>query len=140
MLHRVTEPRRLAFRPSLVDLQEAVRTAAEEQERIDAQPKGEQDRKRYLELESQIIEHSEELNLRYVNWGLYAVQGLSVDDVEVTPANFVELAPKALFDEVLLQIRERTALGGAEIKNSQSPSTLSDPVDLTKAPTALTTA
>ncbi len=134
VLYRVTEPRRAAFRTTLVVLQEKIRVAVEEQEAIDKLAKESQDRNRWNELEEQIHVVSDQMNATWVKWGLHSID-LTIDDVPVTPDNFVELAPKALFDEVHAKIRERTALGGAEIKNSKSPSTSSDPVDSTATPT-----
>ncbi len=124
---RITEPLRIDFRSAIVESQRRIQDAVEEQEAIDAQPKAEQDRDRYRVLDELITNISDnEINPLWVSWWCIDVYSkladghrvnLEIDDIVITPANLRDIGPKALFDEVLLMVRQRASIGGAELGN-----------------------
>ena len=53
----------------------------------------------------------------YIDWGLAAVQGLSIDGQEATPGSLVELGPESLAEEIVATIRTQLELSEEERKN-----------------------
>lgn len=58
-----------------------------------------------------------EIDRLYVEWGLRAVEGLSLDGAAATPEMLAEAGPEELFREALAAVRAETGLSAAERKN-----------------------
>ena len=130
-LRRVTEARRVALRAQLSPINDQIQDAVEEIESIEAKPAAERDSKRLRFLNDAVSKLSDQAAPVWIDWGLYSVDNLELDDQWITKDTLKDLAPKVFYDEIHAKIRERTSLGGAEIKNSESLSTSSAPVDST---------
>jgi hypothetical protein len=140
-LKRITEPLRQEFRQEIANFNDQLEELGEEATVLETpeQKKDPENRKRlrFLNREyNQIID--QKINPAWIKSFLVDVSGLTVGGDELTtPDQIINQAPQALYAEILSQIKERAALGGAEVKNSESASTSSAPVD---GPTASTTA
>jgi len=58
-----------------------------------------------------------EINRLYLNWGLRAISGLTLDGSEATVDLLVECGPENLFREALAAVQAQTGLSEAERKN-----------------------
>jgi hypothetical protein len=136
VVKRITEELRQEFRMQVAGIQGRIQELAAEQESLESEPEATRDKKRCKEIEKILTEiEDSELNPAWVRFFLIGIteketgEAVQMDGVTLTPDNLKGTAPQALFGEVLTRIRSRAALGGAEVKNSESPSTSSAPVD-----------
>jgi hypothetical protein len=53
----------------------------------------------------------------YLEWGLAAVEGLTIDGVTAEPVDLIERGPEALADEVMTTLRSYLVLTDEERKN-----------------------
>ena len=53
----------------------------------------------------------------YIDWGLAALEGLTIDGQEATPGSLVELGPEGLAEEIAATIRAQLELSEEERKN-----------------------
>lgn len=58
-----------------------------------------------------------EIDRAYLEWGLAAVAGLSIDGEAGKPGTVIEKGPLELATEILARIKSEWSLGGDEIKN-----------------------
>jgi len=60
---------------------------------------------------------SAEIDRAYLEWGLIAIAGLSIDGAAADPAALIEKGPIDLASEILGRVKAEWALGAAERKN-----------------------
>ena len=58
-----------------------------------------------------------EIDRAYLEWGLEAVEGLTIDGEEATPETLIERGPMGLAGEILGRIKSECGLSEAEVKN-----------------------
>lgn len=116
-IKRVTEPLRLELRNAIADPIRKVQDIGEQLEQLqeDKTPEGKAKRDElYKEIE-RITDM--EMNPEWLKWGLVGISELDVDGVDITPENLREKGPQGLYAEILSTLKERTNLGGEEVKN-----------------------
>lgn len=91
---------------------ELVRRVRDFAQRIEFLDAGGETRDRF---ESSVL--SAEIDRLYLEWGLHAVDGLTIDEVRATPALLVEKGPEALAREIVGRIRTECHLSEDERKN-----------------------
>jgi hypothetical protein len=70
---------------------------------------------------------SDEINPKWLKWGLKSIEGLDIDGVPATPETLLSDGPPALFMEIVSEIKRVAQLSGDEEKNSASPTTSGEP-------------
>jgi hypothetical protein len=60
---------------------------------------------------------SAEIDRLYVEWGLQAVEGLTIDGAGATPASLAAAGPEELFGEALSAVKAQCGLNETERKN-----------------------
>lgn len=133
VIKRITESMRANFREKLSPLNDQAQSAAREADVLESKPKESltpEDNAKLIKLYSDITRIGSELvDPAWFEFGLVAIEDLTVDKVPITPSNLRELAPRAFYAEIVNTIRKRSELGGVEQKNSESATTSSGPVD-----------
>lgn len=66
-------------------------------------------------LEAMVLTH--EIDRGYVEWGLEAIEGLSIDGEAATPLTLIEKGPAELSAEILARIKSECGLNEEERKN-----------------------
>lgn len=66
-------------------------------------------------LEAAVV--SAEIDRAYLEWGLVAVAGLTIDGEAATTLNVIEKGPMELAAEILARVKSEWSLGGDERKN-----------------------
>jgi hypothetical protein len=66
-------------------------------------------------LEAAVV--SAEIDSAYLEWGLVAVAGLSIDGEAANPTNVIEKGPMELAAEILARVKAEWSLSGDERKN-----------------------
>ena len=66
-------------------------------------------------LEAMVL--SQEIDRVYLEWGLEAIEGLSIDGEAATPLTLIELGPAELSAEILARIKSECGLNEEERKN-----------------------
>ncbi len=70
---------------------------------------------------------SDEINPKWLKWGLKKIEGLQIDDQEATPDMLTADGPPSLFQEIVDRIKRLAQLNGEEEKNFESPTTSGEP-------------
>ena len=60
---------------------------------------------------------SAEIDKAYLEWGLVAVAGLTIDGEAASPTSVIEKGPMELAAEILARVKSEWSLGGDERKN-----------------------
>jgi hypothetical protein len=63
------------------------------------------------------------IDREFLEWGLEAVEGLTIDGNAATPAELIDSGPESLVQEALRAVRGAAGLSEQERKNFESPST-----------------
>lgn len=136
-LNRMTEGRRIRLRLALAEPTAKLRDLMRERESL-GEESGEPRVRELLDRMSSILE--DEVNPKYLAWGLHSIEGLEIDGEPATPKSLIEAGPRELYDEILAAVRRETGLSEGEQKNSASPSTSGAPVDGRTSGTSASTA
>lgn len=135
-LYKMSEARRAQLRLLIAEPTSRIRLLLREMGNLeDKHPVTDENPNRPEEVVDELIKlsdkmeqiSSDEIDPRWLKWGLKKIEGIEIDDQPATPDSLTSDGPPALFREIVDRIKRLAQLNGDEEKNSESLTTSGEP-------------
>lgn len=131
VLNKMSEARRAQLRLLIAGPTAKVRNLIRELQRLEDRYPADENNPRDEEINRQMFDmtdqmeqiSADEIDPKWLLWGLKSIAGLEIDGQPATPKSLLEDGPPMLFAEIVAKIKQVAQLNGAEEKNSGSPTT-----------------